>query len=270
MAESHERFDTVLLSRASSRWDILSDATGRPIVPVGSIADERVVVRVCESLGINPTWVVSRRCNRSDSGQGVVVALGEQWKAAAALYAHLTSRTWQCVSSWDQAALDSLEVLFLSPQDLSEARLDALYAKRPGSCTAPGIFICADDDSAFSQVVSASISLDEREESLAVILPNRPEMPVIDADGFFVAPDWSAYLGSRLRSGRRRLGAMVVETHSDGMDARIGARLRTWTDGSTLRRNRLLSSTSAGPRNGLILPASRSASGARGLHRLLG
>lgn len=222
MAETHGRSPAVHLSRASSRWDILSDAAGRPIIPIGSIADERAVVRVCRSLSIDPKWIVGRGGKSGASRRGGVVALGKQWKCAAALYAHLTSRTWQCVCSWEQIDIGSLEVLFLSPQDLSEARLDTVYAKRPGGRTAPGIFICTDEDSAFSQVVAGSTSLNERKAALAAILPNRPQTPVIDTDSLFVAPDWSAYLGSRLRSSRGRLGAMVVETHSDGVDARLG------------------------------------------------
>ncbi len=195
---------------------------GYPVWLIQNAEERRALSRVTKLFGAR-TETVRAKPGAVEPCQERVVALGEDVREEAALYAHLTSRQLEVVEQpLDLNTSDLPAVLVVKPSRLSVEFLDQVYAPVPREAV-PGI-ICAEDRGDLHRQVlirSAAASLCGALERARVdVLPTVPvgrhRASTYELLGNQASPE---ELHEALGAGS---GVLTLMTHSDGIDAYLG------------------------------------------------
>jgi hypothetical protein len=196
-------------------------ADGSPVWPLHDADDVATIERIAEVLGGRLSWVPASPGTSLPLSSEFVVALGTDAGIAARLYAHLTRR--HCLIAEDLNGLMGIgrpSVVVTTPTQLTAELLDWLYARTRK--LAPGV-VCGDASApllrqvlvrAAAATFSGPLRIDRTE-----IYPTLPGSSI------------SRILGSEATVTERRraladgAGVLTVMTHSDGVDAFLGAGL---------------------------------------------
>ena len=213
-----------LLISTNPPAEIIVDDMKRPVWPVSTPYEFESLAELAKVFNVELREVTAHPGPITPEGVETVTAWGEGTEEAARLYAHLTGRQYCPLDR-----LTSLEqmnpqpsVLLLSLDHLNNELLTNLYAE-PRSRKPIGI-ICAETASLKRQVLvraaAASFFGDPTVRNVSVF-------PLWDAGKVFINERELSDLSREqiLEIVGSRAGTLVIQTHSDGMDAMLGPNL---------------------------------------------
>jgi len=213
-----------LLISTNPPAELIVDDMNRPVWPVTNSLERESLAEVAELFNVELVEVTAHPAPSISEGVEIVTAWGEGTEEAARLYAHLTERRYSPLDSF--TGLEQMDpqpsVLLLSLDHLNNELLTSLYAE-PRSRKPIGI-ICAETKSLKPQVLV---------RAAAALILGEPTIRNVS-----VFPLWGegkVYIDERevgdlsreqiLNIFGSRAGTLVIQTHSDGMDAMLGPNL---------------------------------------------
>jgi hypothetical protein len=205
----------------ASEGEHLVSADGAPVWPLQGSDDVAAVQRIAAVFRGNLAWIPASAGTAEPLSSEYVVALGADADAAASLHAHLTRRRCRIAESFDALVLtERPSVVVTTPEHLTAELLDWLYCQTRRS--APGVICGGRGVPLLRQVLvrAAAATI-----CGPLTLARTEIFPTITASGL---PE---ILGSEATAVERRqalagqAGVLTIMTHSDGVDAFLGADL---------------------------------------------
>lgn len=204
----------------------LATPDGTPIWPVCTRAQLQALVHIASVFGADLRTARAAPAAAHSSSAETVLALGYEAFAAGQLYAHLTGRQFLPAADFAQvrdAAFPALVVT--TPHWLHSKLLAHLYERVDAGGQAPGI-ICAEPEALETQVLvrAAAATL------AGPLRQRRNDILPLTAIGRVICEE-HATLGGRadpheVRNALQQAsGIILLDTHSDGVDASLGAKL---------------------------------------------
>ena len=194
---------------------------GAPAVPVRSPLERSVVEAITAVSGGSIQVVDGRGAARAPTPAELVVGLGEDTRAEAMLYGHLTGRRVRCATSQRELAALAPDVVVVPLERLSLDVLDALFLARE-HVGAPGVMGARARELRRQVLLRASAArvrgaLGERRIDIDPAAPG-----AIQRDGDCLALGAGASTAELLTAMAASAGVLSLTTHSDGIDARLG------------------------------------------------